>query len=358
MDVDAEHGVVVSSPDTGRLSLARLRSALTRIEAMDRLEPLPAQTAALLAEVSDLKFHFAALKRSHDVLARQLTLPPRTTWEGVLPGRAEAAPPGALAFPNSCLCNQASFEDPVFLYWVRRLGHLPGYHRKQWEFAFICQVLFERGMLGPGRRGLGFGVGEEPLSALFAAMGCTVTGTDQALDDAVHSGWTSTDQHAAGKDALRHPTICDNTLFDERVDFQSADMNAIPETLTDYDFCWSACALEHLGDIPKGLAFIENSLNTLKPGGWAVHTTEYNLSFEDQTMESGLTVLFRTKDFQALVARLTAQGHKVAPFDWTRGDMPLDRYVDLPPYRQEPHLRLLFDGYEATSIGIIVQKAI
>lgn len=347
----------MSGPKPERFSLGRLRRALTRIEAMESLEPVPAQTAALLAEVLDLKFHFAALKRSHDVLARQLTLPPRATWESVLPGCPDAAPPGALAFPNSCLCNQASFEDPVFLYWVRRLGHLPSYHRKQWEFAFICQALFERGMLGEGRRGLGFGVGEEPLSALFASMGCTITGTDLALEAQVDTGWTGTDQHAAGKDALRHPSICDDALFDQRVDFRPADMNAISEDLTGYDFCWSACALEHLGDIPKGLAFIENSLNTLKPGGWAVHTTEYNLSFEDQTMDSGLTVLFRKKDFDALTARLAAQGHYVAAFDWTRGDMPLDRYVDLPPYRNEPHLRLLFDGYETTSIGMIVRKA-
>lgn len=347
----------MSDPRTDRFTLGRLRKALAKVENLDRLDPLPAQTAALLAEVADLRFHMAALRRSHDVLARQLTLPPRDLWDGVLPGRTEAPPPGALAFPHSCLCSQASFEDPVFLYWVRRLGHLPTYHRKQWEFAFICQALFERGQLGPGRRGLGFGVGEEPLSALFAAMGCAITGTDQALDAQVDTGWTATDQHAAGKHALRHPIICEEATFDERVDFQPADMNAIPQSLVDYDFCWSACALEHLGDIPKGLAFIENSLKTLKPGGWAVHTTEFNLSFDDQTMESGLTVLFRRRDFEALTARLTAQGHHVAPFDWTRGDMPLDRYVDLPPYRNEPHLRLLFDGYQTTSIGIIVQKA-
>lgn len=342
---------------SGRFGLQRLRRALTLIEGLEHLEPVPNQMAALRAELEDMRLRLAVLKRSHDVLARQLTLPPRAMWDGVLPGRSPAPPSGAMAFPNSCLCSQASFEDPVFLYWMIHLGQAPSYHRKQWELAFVCQSLFERGMLQPGRRGLGFGVGEEALSALFASMGCTITATDQALERAVEAGWTASHEHAAGKEALRRPGICADAVFDAQVDFLTADMNAIPDHLSGYDFCWSACALEHLGDILSGLAFVENSLKTLKPGGWAVHTTEYNLSFEEQTMETGPTVLFRTRDLEALAERLTAQGHRVAAFDWTRGDALLDRYIDLPPYRDAPHLRLLLDGYAATSVGLIVQKA-
>ena len=68
-------------------------------------------------------------------------------------------------------------------------------------------------------------------------------------------------------------------------------------------------------------------------------------------------MLFRRCDLEGLAERLRAQGHRVEPFDWKVGDKPLDRYVDLPPYLQEPHLKLLFDGYPATSVGMIVQKA-
>jgi hypothetical protein len=43
-------------------------------------------------------------------------------------------------------------------------------HRKLWEWCYIAQVLWERGLLQPGRPGLGFGVGHEPLAALFASF--------------------------------------------------------------------------------------------------------------------------------------------------------------------------------------------
>jgi hypothetical protein len=134
-------------------------------------------------------------------------------------------------------------------------------------------------------------------------------------------------------------------------------MNEIPGHLTDFDFCWSSCALEHLGSIEHGLKFIERSLDCLKPGGWAVHTTEYNLSSNTHTLQSGGTVLFRQCDMEALTERLTAKGHKVAPFDLEPGLAPIDRYIDVPPYRVQPHLKLALEGYATTSIGVIVQRS-
>ena len=44
--------------------------------------------------------------------------------------------------------------------------------------AGIAQALYERGKLKPGSRGLGFAVGKEPLSDLFASFGCDVVATD------------------------------------------------------------------------------------------------------------------------------------------------------------------------------------
>lgn len=133
-------------------------------------------------------------------------------------------------------------------------------------------------------------------------------------------------------------------------------MNHIPESLTDFDFCWSACALEHLGSIEKGLAFIERTVSCLKPGGWAIHTTEFNLSSNTHTVDHLDTVLFRKQDLDELALRLTAQGHKVAPLNYDPGDGIIDRYIDVAPYRDVPHLKIALAGYAATSIGIIVQR--
>ena len=94
----------------------------------------------------------------------------------------------------------------------------------------------------------------------------------------------------------------------------------------------------------------------LKPGGVAVHTTEFNLSSNDDTLEAGGTVIYRRRDVEALVDRLRARGHHVEPLDLDPGTGLLDRHVDVPPYLDEPHLRLRLERYTCTSVGLIVTR--
>jgi hypothetical protein len=63
-----------------------------------------------------------------------------------------------------------------------------------------------------------------------------------------------------------------------------------------YDFLWSSCALEHLGSLDAGLDFVVNAMDLLKPGGTAIHTTEFNLSSDDETLTSGPCVIYRRRD--------------------------------------------------------------
>lgn len=310
-------------------------------ERMTRLERVAHKVAMDAAEI---KLMLAAL-----------TLPDASLWKGK-PVMIEGAP-GVNAFPNSTLCRQDSFDQPYFPYWTRALGEGLRYHRKLWEFVFILQSLWERGAIRPGARALGFGVGWESLPAWLASQGIQVTATDMSADQAAGAGWIATNEHAAGKAALARPHICPPELFEQNVQFRTVDMNAVPDDLTGYDFCWSACAFEHLGSIEAGLRFVERSLDTLNPGGWAVHTSEYTMSSNDVTIETGDTVLFRRRDMEELQRRLEAKGHRVAPFDLTPGDQPLDRYLDILPYRTEPHLVMALWGHQTTSIGLIVQKA-
>ncbi len=78
-------------------------------------------------------------------------------------------------------------------------------HRKMWEWLFIAEALRERGMLAAGRRGLGFGVGQDPLVALFAAEGCDVVATDQPPDGAAASGGTDARGRAGGQARSTQP---------------------------------------------------------------------------------------------------------------------------------------------------------
>lgn len=152
-------------------------------------------------------------------------------------------------------------------------------HRKQWEWLYIASALFEREKLNPGLKGLGFAVGKEPLPALFARHGCDILATDLHPSKASAQGWDSkNEQHADTLMDLNKPHICDSAIFFCNTSYAYVDMNNIPARLNNsFDFCWSSCALEHLGNIENGIKFVINSLKCLKSGGVAVHTTEYNV---------------------------------------------------------------------------------
>ena len=109
-------------------------------------------------------------------------------------------------------------------------------------------------------------------------------------------------------------------------------------------------------EIEKGFEFILNAMDCLRPGGLAVHTTEFNLSSNDQTMEHETCVIFRKRDIEELIRRLEKAGHFVFPFNSSPGTQNLDRHVDLPPYAGSPCLKIQLDQYVATSIGIMIRK--
>jgi hypothetical protein len=166
-------------------------------------------------------------------------------------------------------------------------------------------------------------------------------------------------QHSNQLADLNKDLICDHAVFLQQAQFRFVDMNDIPADLTGFNFCWSACSLEHLGSIQKGIDFIKNSLHCLQPGGVAVHTTEFNLSSEVATLDNNDTVIFRKKDILRLIGELEGEGHHVAPVTFNAGGLVEDNFVDVPPYYEHYfHLKLLLDGYVTTSIGLIIKKRI
>jgi SAM-dependent methyltransferase len=256
---------------------------------------------------------------------------------------------------RSRLCTQAQLSEPWFRHWCEAMAEAPTAHRKTWEFTYAAEVLSELGLLESGRRGLGFGVGREALVPLFASRGVEVVATDLEPGSREALGWTRSGQHAFDVEGLQRPEVCDPETFRELVTWRPVDMKAVPEDLSGFDFCWSICSLEHLGSLDDGLEFIERSVGTLAPGGVAFHTTEFNLSSDGDTVESGPVVIYRKRDVLALKERLESQGHQVAAFDFSQGEGLLDKYVDVPPYGEEPVLRFLAGPYTLTSIAIVVR---
>ena len=255
----------------------------------------------------------------------------------------------------SQMATQEQLESITCIQWASRARHMYMRHRKLWEFAYILQALEEAGCLVPGKRGLGFGVGREPLSAVMASRGCEVVATDLGSEAAKGQAWIASNQHASALEDLNDRGICDRDRFRRLVTFRPTDMNDIPEDLTGFDFLWSSCAMEHLGSIEAGMQFVRNSMRCLKPGGIAVHTTEYNLQSNRATLTQGTVVIFRRRDLEDLAGGLLADGHEIV-LNFTPGDGELDRTVDRPPYSDARHLVLLVGDCVVTSFGLVIRK--
>jgi len=293
-------------------------------------------------------------------LARQLA--------AALPVRGNL-PPATIALASKP-ATQADLESDWVAYWAAELKVPVLFHRKLWELAYVLQALHQHDLLREGVRGLGFGCGVEPIASYLASRGVTVTATDQSPAARQAQGWQDTSQHAASREQCYHGHLIERDAFEARVGFEFVDMARIPTHLRGYDFAWSICAFEHLGTIARGLDFIETSLDTVRPGGVSVHTTEFNFSDDQRTIDDWRTVLFQKRHFLELKARLEARGHIMAPLDFDVGDKPLDRFIDLPPYLHDwsphrrslwghdhNHIKMAFRGFACTSFGLIVQKA-
>ena len=269
----------------------------------------------------------------------------------------------------SSVCKYADFSAPWYRsqelsLMIRKMyaGHsaqqFDFVNRKFWEWCAIAQALDERRMLRSGISGLGFAVGREPLASHFAARGCDILATDLEAENS-EGNWISTDQHASSLEALFQPLLVQREVFEARVAFKPADMRTLKGLTGEHDFIWSSCALEHLGTLQAGIDFVVESSKLLRPGGVAVHTTEFNVASELATVEAGGNVIYRRSDILALAAQLRLLGlHLVTP-DFDAGNHRYDLEFDTPPYMEsgKVHLKLEIDGFVSTSMLLIVERA-
>ena len=124
---------------------------------------------------------------------------------------------------RSALCTEASLTSRAFVEWAQRMrpawdhshtGVTVLTHRKLWEWLFIVQALFERRKLRPGMRGVGFGVGQDPLAALFASLGCEIVATDLDPASASEAGWVDGEQYSTDLSELNRYGLCDPSRFE------------------------------------------------------------------------------------------------------------------------------------------------
>lgn len=259
---------------------------------------------------------------------------------------------------TSKLCTFSDYEHPGYRDAIMDLKEGFILHRKQWEFAMILRTFKERGVLRSGSSGLGFAVGTEPLPAAFCARGASVLATDQAPSDEAIESWGQ-GQLCFDLDKLNDRSICGKEEFTSLCRFRHVDMNDMQSDLGLFDFLWSSCSFEHLGSLDKGLEFVVKSTRYLKPGGFAAHTTEFNLSSNEKTISTGGSVYYRQCDIEKLGSMLKGVGCELEPVDYSRGDHPVDKLVDVDRKIGPPHchLKLQIDEYTLTSILLVIRKS-
>mgnify|MGYP001182247361 CR=1 FL=1 len=253
---------------------------------------------------------------------------------------------------SSAACNSVQLKSPSFQQWMGKLGR-PSMlmHRKVWEWAFISQALEERGMLQPGRNGLAVAGGKGPLIGLYASLGCNVVAAEADREAASMSAWMAMRPSVASRGA---GSIAADDVS-RQVFFRVIDMNDFPGELEGFDFVWSSCAMQHLGSIEAASEFLSRSVRCLRPGGLAIHTTEYNFGSGEDTLDHGPTVLFRKSDIDSMVQRLRSEGHTVEPVDYDTGDAADDRVIQSPPYDAQPCLKIWVGPHPTTSLGLIIR---
>lgn len=263
---------------------------------------------------------------------------------------------------TSSICQYDHFYSEWYARWVPHVGGPVGVHidqphsyRKLWEWAAILDGIHSRGKMVEGAKGLGFAVGQEPLSSVIAARGPTILASDYPGE----SHWMESDEHAASLEPLFWPGEISRELFDQRVSFRPVDMADLSSLPTgEFDFLWSSCAFEHIGTLEDGLSFVINAMKLLKPGGIAFHTTEINLGSNDETIAGGGNCIYRKRDIEELDRRLRLNRCGLEAFDWNPGHHPYDLDFDHPPYFQngKAHIKLEMEGHVTTSCLLIAHK--
>ncbi len=253
-------------------------------------------------------------------------------------------------------CNFRDFTSGNFAYWMRKLKVEPRLHSKQWQYFKILQGSSHVATDSSEIRAIGFGVGAEPLPSYFASVDWKVLATD-FFESPTAGLWSGTQQMVSAKQGLNVVQICDPTKFEENLALASLDMNEIPRTFNEcFDFAWSNCALGHIGNYRRGLAFILSSLEVLKIGGVAVHTTEIDLESTEPPFDNPSLSFYHISDLQEILNIARSRGFFCTEFRLNEATHPAETNYDHEPYCQEPHLRIVAAGRKITPVALMFKR--
>jgi SAM-dependent methyltransferase len=260
------------------------------------------------------------------------------------------------------VCDAADWFEPATLEVVREaLRETPRFHRKQWEFARIFVALDQTGVLGESSVGLALGAGRERLMYAVAPRVRHLLATDLYGAD---SDWpdASCDDLAAFVQANKPFPMDETRLTALRMDMRALELG--DEVI---DFCYSSCAVEHIGAFDDFRRHLREVARVLKSGGVYAFTTEFH--FGEELIAHPGNYLFPASVLDELVAGsglvpVTDVDARIAPHAVNR---PTPEHPEafahvaegaLPPTlaHGETHLQLMRGRHPFTSVLVVLRK--
>jgi len=262
----------------------------------------------------------------------------------------------------SKVCDGADWFDPELMAVIEGdLHELARFHRKQWEFAMILLALRRRGALHPDAVGLSMGAGKERLLYAVAQHVRQVVATDlydlQSEWDTAHTQ----DPDRYIKEDKPFP-VDDAKLRGLRMDMRSLDF---PDGT--FDFCYSSCAIEHIGGREDFLKHLAETHRVLKDGGVYAFTTE--LHYGPETIEHPHNYYFSPAYLSALLADcpFVAEPEIDARIAHHRINHPRPQNLETLCFdgdgslvkrllAEAPHVQLLIGRHPFTSVSVVLRK--
>jgi len=260
------------------------------------------------------------------------------------------------------VCDGADWFDPELGAVIEGdLRELARFHRKQWEFAMILLALRRRGVLRSDAVGLSMGAGKERLLYAVAHNVRRVVATDLYDPGTDWDKARTSDPDGYIKEDKPFP-VDDAKLEGLRMDMRSLDFEGAT-----FDFCYSSCAIEHIGGREDFLKHFSEVYRVLKPGGVYALTTE--LHYGPETIDHAHNYYFSAGYVRDLVADsdFAAEPEIDARVAHHRINYPLppnlDRLCFDGPGRlgsrllgEAPHVQLLLGRHPFTSLSLVLKK--
>ncbi len=171
------------------------------------------------------------------------------------------------------ICTSEDWTKKEFKYVLEEIfNNNASYHRKQWEFVAIFLCLCQQGKLHKNANGASFGAGKEPLiyhllpfveSFLATDLYSWATGWETAK-----MGKTDTPMDFLQRNAPNNLDI--SNLHAKEMDMRTLDIED-----NSLDFCYSSCAVEHIGHRGDFIQHLKEVKRVLKDDGIYVMTTEF-----------------------------------------------------------------------------------